>query len=107
MPAFADDLLCLVRLSKLVLDQLKSIIREGNVGTLDDTKWPAPGATTQELEIVFDKKHVWLQCPKLSSRRDCESSEDAEGMLRFFYLVEEVKALILSLINIHFKVNPF
>jgi hypothetical protein len=35
-----------------------------------------------------------------------QDSEDPEGLRVFYYLVQDLKALVFSLIGLHFKVNP-
>lgn len=37
---------------------------------------------------------------------DVNESEDPEGLRVFYYLVQDLKALVFSLISLHFKVYP-
>lgn len=37
---------------------------------------------------------------------DVNESEDPEGLRVFYYLVQDLKALVFSLISLHFKVRP-
>ena len=36
---------------------------------------------------------------------DVNESEDPEGLRVFYYLVQDLKALVFSLISLHFKVS--
>jgi hypothetical protein len=38
---------------------------------------------------------------------DVNESEDPEGLRVFYYLVQDLKALVFSLISLHFKVSPY
>lgn len=38
---------------------------------------------------------------------EVNDSEDPEGLRVFYYLVQDLKALVFSLISMHFKVTPF
>lgn len=35
-----------------------------------------------------------------------QDSEDPEGYRNFYYLIQDLKCLILSLISLHFKIKP-
>ena len=45
-----------------------------------------------------------LQTAKLGSLVDVTESADPEGLRVFYYLVQDLKALVFSLISLHFKV---
>lgn len=47
-----------------------------------------------------------LQTAKIGSLVDVNESEDPEGLRVFYYLVQDLKALVFSLISLHFKVSP-
>jgi protein mago nashi len=58
-------------------------------------------------------KHEWkqphmtdliLQTAKIGSLADVTDSDDPDGLRVFYYLVQDLKALIFSLISLHFKV---
>ena len=42
---------------------------------------------------------------KIGSLNDVNESEDPEGLRVFYYLVQDLKALVFSLISLHFKVR--
>lgn len=45
------------------------------------------------------------QTAKIGSLVDVSESEDPEGLRVFYYLVQDLKALVFSLISLHFKVR--
>lgn len=45
-----------------------------------------------------------LQTAKIGSLQDVQESSDPEGLRVFYYLVQDLKALVFSLISLHFKV---
>lgn len=50
---------------------------------------------------------IWLilfQTAKIGSLVDVTESADPEGLRVFYYLVQDLKALVFSLISLHFKV---
>ena len=46
-----------------------------------------------------------IQTAKIGSLVDVTESADPEGLRVFYYLVQDLKALIFSLISLHFKVR--
>lgn len=46
-----------------------------------------------------------LQTAKIGSLVDVTESADPEGLRVFYYLVQDLKALVFSLIALHFKVG--
>jgi protein mago nashi len=45
------------------------------------------------------------QTAKIGSLVDVQDSADPEGLRVFYYLVQDLKALVFSLISLHFKVR--
>ena len=45
------------------------------------------------------------QTAKIGSLGDVTDSADPEGLRVFYYLVQDLKALVFSLISLHFKVS--
>ena len=45
------------------------------------------------------------QTAKIGSLVDVTESADPEGLRVFYYLVQDLKALVFSLISLHFKVS--
>lgn len=93
----------------------------------DDAKWPTKNKDgRQELEIRVGNDHISFEvrrdpvcrfCPacliadpaqtaKIGSINDVTESADPEGLRVFYYLVQDLKALVFSLIALHFKIKP-
>jgi len=73
----------------------------------DDSKWPEPDRTgRQELEVVLGKDHISFATTKLGSLLQVQSSEDPEGLRVFYYVVQDIKCMVFSLIGSHFKIQP-
>lgn len=47
---------------------------------------------------------IHQQTAKIGALVDVQESEDPEGLRVFYYLVQDLKALVFSLISLHFKV---
>jgi hypothetical protein len=74
----------------------------------DDSKWPEPNEDgKQEIEIVDGENHISFTCSKIGTLVNVENSRDPEGMRTFYYLVQDLKALVFSMIALHFKVRTF
>lgn len=88
----------------------------------DDSKWPQKNKDgRQELEIRLGNEHISFevrpimavfgsvadktQTAKIGSLVDVTESADPEGLRVFYYLVQDLKALVFSLISLHFKVR--
>ncbi|PKS06683.1 hypothetical protein jhhlp_006757 [Lomentospora prolificans] len=73
----------------------------------DDKKWPQKNKDgRQELEIRLGGDHVSFETAKIGSLVDVSESADPEGLRVFYYLVQDLKALVFSLISLHFKIKP-
>lgn len=71
----------------------------------DDGKWPQKNKDgRQELEIRLGNEHISFETAKIGSLVDVQESADPEGLRVFYYLVQDLKALVFSLISLHFKV---
>ena len=60
----------------------------------------------QELEIYLDGQRVNFKLGKLGSLLAVEESKDPEGLRVLYYLVQDLRCLVLSLIALHFKIKP-
>jgi protein mago nashi len=67
----------------------------------------------QELEICMGDQHIAftvensnVQTAKIGSLTDVQKSSDPEGLRVFYYLVQDLKSLVFSLISLHFKIKP-
>ena len=61
---------------------------------------------TQELEITIDNQSISFTTTKIGSSVDILQSADPQGMEVFYYLVQDLKTLVFSLISAHFRVKP-
>jgi protein mago nashi len=93
---------------KAVIDEVKRIIADSEIFREDDREWPLPDKNTgsQELEIKMNNEHICFACAKIGSLSNVQASKDPEGMRVFYYLVQDLKCLVLSLITMHFKIKP-
>ncbi|KAL9535423.1 hypothetical protein SMMN14_01768 [Sphaerulina musiva] len=95
-----------VCVSALMVQEIKRIIKDSEIMKEDDTKWPQKNKDgRQELEIRMGGEHISFETAKIGSLVDVNESEDPEGLRVFYYLVQDLKALVFSLISLHFKVG--
>ncbi|KAL2006125.1 hypothetical protein VTN00DRAFT_9779 [Thermoascus crustaceus] len=93
--------------SSLMIQEVKRIIKESEIMKEDDSKWPQKNKDgRQELEIRLGNEHISFETAKIGSLVDVTESADPEGLRVFYYLVQDLKALIFSLISLHFKIKP-
>ncbi len=107
-----------------MIEEIKRIIRDSEITREDDHNWPAPDKEgRQELEVKIDKEHIaftvifsipifttlyiiFLQSSKIGSLLNVQESNDPEGFRIFYYLIQDLKCLVFSLISLHFKIKP-
>ncbi|KAK4134071.1 Mago nashi protein [Trichocladium antarcticum] len=93
--------------SSLVVDEIKRIVKNSEILKEDDAKWPTKNKDgRQELEIRVGNDHISFETAKIGSINDVTDSADPEGLRVFYYLVQDLKALVFSLIALHFKIKP-
>ncbi|CAH0482529.1 unnamed protein product [Peronospora belbahrii] len=96
-----------VTVSKSVIDEVKRIISDSEITKEDDKEWPEPDRVgRQELEVVLGNDHISFTCAKIGSLLDVQDSKDPEGLRVLYYLVQDLKCLVFSLITLHFKIKP-
>mmetsp|Transcript_23912 Transcript_23912/g.50867 ORF Transcript_23912/g.50867 Transcript_23912/m.50867 type:complete len:159 (+) Transcript_23912:151-627(+) len=96
-----------VCLGPAVVTELKRIIKISNITTVDDEKWgEPPDARHWELEIKIGNEHICFNCAEITSLADIQDSPDPIGLTVLYYLTQDLKCFIMSLINLHFKVKP-
>ncbi|KAI8922907.1 mago nashi-like protein [Entophlyctis helioformis] len=96
-----------VYVSQSMMQELKRIISDSQILKEDDSKWPEPDRVgRQELEIVLGDEHISFTTSKIGSLVDVQNSQDAEGLRVFYYLIQDLKCLVFSLISLHFKIKP-
>ncbi|KAJ3379746.1 hypothetical protein HDU84_006436 [Entophlyctis sp. JEL0112] len=94
-----------VHVGPALMKELKRIIVESSVMKEDDAEWPMPNVVgRQELEIVLGNEHISFTTSKIGSLIDVNESKDPEGLKVFYYLIQDIKCLVFSLISLHFKV---
>ena len=87
--------------------ELKRIIDDSEVMKEDDSNWPEPDRVgRQELEVVLGDEHISFTTAKIGSLLDVQESKDPEGLRIFYYLVQDIKCFVFSLIGLHFKIKP-
>lgn len=92
---------------RCVMEELKRIIDDSEIMQEDDSSWPQPDRVgRQELEIVIGDEHISFTTSKIGSLVDVNSSRDPDGLRCFYYLVQDLKCLVFSLIGLHFKIKP-
>ena len=90
-----------------VVSELKRIIQDSEIMAEDDSLWPpADRVGRQELEILIGDEHISFTTSKIGSLLDVDQSKDPEGLRLFYYLVQDLKCLVFSLIGLHFKIKP-
>ncbi|KAG8869875.1 hypothetical protein FRC20_000737 [Serendipita sp. 405] len=97
----------LVFVGPLIVKELKRIVETSEIVKEDDSNWPKPNIVgKQELEVRLGTDHISFHTAKIGSLMDVSESEDPEGLRVFYYLVQDVKCLVFSLISLHFKIKP-
>ncbi|KUM63991.1 hypothetical protein ACN42_g3099 [Penicillium freii] len=93
--------------SDAMVEEVKRIIKDSEILKEDDSKWPQKNKDgRQELEIRIGNEHISFETAKIGSLVDVTESDDPEGLRVFYYLVQDLKALVFSLISLHFKIKP-
>lgn len=73
----------------------------------DDSAWPEPDRIgRQELEIVCGSDHISFTCSKIGALAELADTKDPEGLRAFYFLVQDLRCLVFSLIGMHFKIKP-
>ncbi|EJT98249.1 Mago nashi protein, partial [Dacryopinax primogenitus] len=94
-------------ISPIVVGELKRIIETSDITKEDDANWPKKSIVgKQELEIRIGNEHISFETSKIGSLAEVAESEDPDGLRTFYYLVQDLKCLIFSLISLHFKIKP-
>eukprot|EP00275_Glaucocystis_incrassata_P001488 EC123092.1.p1 GENE.EC123092.1~~EC123092.1.p1 ORF type:complete len:138 (+),score=27.69 EC123092.1:106-519(+) len=96
-----------VYVNECVMKELRRVIEDSEIMKEDDSQWPQPDRIgRQELEIVMDNEHISFTTSKIGSLLDVQESKDPEGLRIFYYLVQDIKCFVFSLISLHFKIKP-
>ena len=89
-----------------VLDQARRIIEESGIIEVDPKSWPQATDRKQELEVKIGETHMTFACAEIGSLLDVQKSDDPEGLKNFYYLVQDLKTLVFSLVSLHFRIRP-
>ncbi|PNW78863.1 hypothetical protein CHLRE_09g392692v5 [Chlamydomonas reinhardtii] len=96
-----------VYVGQSVIQELKRIVEDSEILKEDDNNWPAPDRVgRQELEVIQGGQHISFTCTKLGSVLQVQNSKDPDGLRIFYYLVQDIKCFVFSLISAHFKIQP-
>lgn len=96
-----------VTVNKCVMDELKRIVVDSEIMKEDDIAWPVENREgRQELEIMVGDEHVSFRTAKIGSLADVSHSQDQNGLRCFYYLVQDLKCFVFSLIGLHYKIKP-
>ena len=94
-------------LSRQVVAELARVIQDSEIVLEDDGGWPeADRNGMQALEVVLNDAHIHFETTKIGSLLDVQKAEDPEGLRVFYYLVQDIKCFVFSLISLHFKIKP-
>ncbi|GMM38419.1 hypothetical protein DASC09_057580 [Saccharomycopsis crataegensis] len=98
-----------VTISKTVVKQIKIMIKECEVMKEKDSQWPPPGSSggIEELEIRMGPEKIVFETKQIQTLSDIQKSSDPEGLRVFYYFVTDVKALVYSMMGLHYKIRPF
>ncbi|GFE54670.1 mago nashi [Babesia ovis] len=92
--------------TRAVVDELRRIIRDSEITSEDHSEWPIPDRVgRQELELKLDGKHYTFSTSKIGSLSEVLNSKDPNGLRVFYYLVQDLKCFVFSLINLCFRVG--
>ena len=74
----------------------------------DDKVWPTPDKIgRQELEIRLGKVHINFTTCKIGSFLEVQKSKDPNGLTVLYYLVQDLKCLVFSVIGLNFRVRSY
>jgi len=102
-----------VYVSPTVVAEIKRIVMESEILKEDDANWAAPDAVgRQELEVVCGGEHISFVTSKIGSLVELEASataakQDVEGLKIFYFLVQDLRCAVFSLVGLHFKIKAF
>jgi protein mago nashi len=96
-----------VFVNNIVMNELKKIIEESRIMEQDDADWPFPDRVgRQELEVVLGNEHISFTTSKIGSLLEIQDSKDPEGLRILYYLAQDLKCIVFSLVGLHFKIKP-
>ncbi len=105
-----------LKVAPAVISQIREMILGSGILKRIDTKWPdKDGSSGQEMEIRVGNEHISFTCSHLGSMSDIDrfyrkenldaQEDDPLGLTSFYYLGQDLKALVMSQIKVHFSAN--
>merc|ERR1739838_381079 len=92
---------------KTIMRELERIVVESDILKENDESWPEPDVIgRQELEIRIGDRSCCLATSKIGSLSDVQTSDDPDGLRVFYYLIQDLKCFVFSLISLHFRIKP-
>lgn len=96
-----------VYLNEDLLEEIKRIIRDSGVMKVNNEKWNKPDEScSQYLKIDIDGSYKKLISKTIGSYSQVLTSEDPDGLNCFYYLIQDLKCMVFSLISLNFRVKP-
>ncbi|KAJ1836656.1 hypothetical protein LPJ63_000148 [Coemansia sp. RSA 2711] len=96
-----------LRLSPTLVAEFKRIVDDSEIMAEDSTLWPRRDENGRlQLDISLNGKSISFETAKISSLADTVDTQDPEGLRVLYYLIQDFKCLILSIISLHFKIKP-
>ena len=93
--------------NQIVVKELKKIVEDSGIMSGDDELWPEPDHLgRQELEVVMGNEHISFCTGQIGSLAEVARCDDPEGLRNFYFLVQDLRCLVFSLISMHFKIKP-
>ena len=89
-----------------ILDQARRMIEESGIVEVDPTSWPQATDRKQELEVKMGETHMTFACAEIGSLLDVQKSDDPEALKIFYYLTQDIRTLVFSLVSLHFRIKP-
>ena len=101
-----DYILREIFLSPLVVQEFQKIVSNSGILDCSDKLWPEPSNDDgkQELEIRYKGVHVSLMCVEIFSLGFIETTNDVNGLTKYFHVIQDLKALMSTLLK-HKKSN--
>lgn len=94
-------------MNNIILEELKRIVQQSGILKKSDSNWPEPdNIGKQELEIVVGNQHISFLTCKFGSLLDVKNSKDPSGLEVFYYLMQDIKCMVFSIINMHYRLKP-
>ena len=89
------------------MEEFKRIVVESKILECDDKLWPEPSEDdSEELEVLCGDEHISFAAAKINALVDIQKSADPTGMRCFYYIIQDVKCFVFSLLQMHFRIKP-